>query len=90
MVCVPCHQRWYDPRVTITSEAHGVRHLKDGVGLLLGAVEQNDGALQLLQLVLDLEVAVVYRHVQQQHLLQLPAHKAVLYGATDLRNIEKN
>ena len=61
-----------------------MRHLKDGGGLLLGAVEQDDGALQLLQLVLDLGVAIVHRHVQQQHLLQLPAHKAVIYGAANL------
>ncbi len=43
------------------------------------------GALQLLHLVLDLGVSVVHGHVQQQHLLQLPAHKTVLDGAADLR-----
>lgn len=86
---VPSHQRGHDPRVAVAGDADRVGHLKDGVCLLLCAVEENDGALELLQLVLDLGVAVVHGHVQQQDFLQFPTHEAVLDGAPDLDGTEK-
>lgn len=64
-VRVSGHQRGHYPRVAVAGDADRVGHLKDGVGLLFCAVEQNDGALELLQLVLDLRIAVVHRHVQE-------------------------
>lgn len=85
VISVPGHQRGYDPGVTVTREAHGMCHLENGGGFFFSAEQEDDGTLKLLHLVLDLRVAVVDWHVQQQHLLQLPADKTVLDGAPDLR-----
>lgn len=84
MISVTSHQRRYDPGVSVTREADGMGHLKDDVGFFFGGVEQDDGTLKLLQLILNLCISIVYRHIQQQNLLQLPTHKTVLDGAADL------
>lgn len=84
VVRVSRDQRRDDPCEAVTREAHGMGHLEDGAGLLLGAVEQDDRTLQLLQLVLDLGVSVVHGHVQQEDFFQLPPDEAVVNGASDL------
>lgn len=53
-VRVSGYQRGYDPRVAVASYPYGMGHLEDRVGLFFCAVEKNDRALELLQLVLDL------------------------------------
>lgn len=90
MIGVSGHQRGDDPGEAVAREAHRVSHLKNGAGLLFGAVQQDDGALQLLQLVLDLGVAIVHRHVQQKDFLQLPTREAVLDGAAELHHQRKD
>lgn len=81
---VSSYQRGHYPCVAVASNPNRVGHLEDSVGLFFCAVKKNDGALELLQLVLDLWISIIYGHVQQYNFLQFPAHKAVLDGATDL------
>lgn len=64
MVRISSHQRGHDPGEAVTREAHRMGHLEDSGSLLLRAVEQNNWTLQFLQLVLDLGVSVVHRHIQ--------------------------
>lgn len=89
MIRISGHQRGNNPGEAVASEAHRVSHLKYGAGFLFGAVQQDDGTLQLLQLVLDLRVAIVHWHVQQKDFLQLPTRKAVLDGAAELHDKKK-
>lgn len=86
MIRISGHQRGNNPGEAVASEAHRVSHLKYGAGFLFGAVQQDDGTLQFLQLVLDLRVAIVHWHVQQKDFLQLPTRKAVLDGAAELHD----
>ena len=78
---VPRDQAGDDPEEIIPGEAEGAGLTQDEDGLVFGTVEQDDGGVDLLQL--DLRLCILEGRVQRDHVLHVPAHKAVVHCGLD-------
>lgn len=80
-LCVPRDQAGDNPEEIIPGEAKGAGLTQDENGLIFGTVEQDDRRVNLLQL--DLRLCVLEGSVQGDHVLHVPAHKAVVHCGLD-------
>ena len=80
-LCVPRDQAGDDPEEIVPREAKGAGLAQDENRLIFGTVEQDDGRVDLLQL--DLRLCVLKGRVQCDHVLHVPAHKAVVHCGLD-------
>ena len=78
---VPGDQAGDNPEEIVPSEAEGAGLAQDENSLVFGTVEQDDGRVDLLQL--DLRLCVLEGRVQRDHVLHVPAHKAVVHRGLD-------